>query len=451
MRATIFGAGNIGRGLIGIVLSQAGYDVTYVDASQGLVDSLAEAKAFNVVTPDGSSVTVPVASVVSAFDTEQVVAAVAESDLVATAVGAPILKVVAEPIASGLGKSDRTYVNMLACENAHPNGPLLREHVAEHIAIDDRFGFPEVVVDRIVSSEAGALDVLVEENFEFLVDANDWKGPAPESGIELVDPVDAYIVRKLWLVNGLHAATAYLGLDAGYNYIHEAISDAEIASVVSEIADLMVQTLERKYPSFTPGAFAHMATASQTRFADPEMVDPVHRVARNPIAKLQADERLLGPAIAAHETNGNLAPFAKVFNAAASGVDDDVPGATEFAAELSNGGILGLMSRLGAPQELLDHMESNPGETNMTREVTIKNPSGLHARPAAMLVEAMKGFDATAKVMKGEKSANAASIMSVLALGAVTGDLVTISTDGNDAEAAADYIEELLLSEKDGH
>ena len=87
----------------------------------------------------------------------------------------------------------------------------------------------------------------------------------------------------------------------------------------------------------------------------------------------------------------------------------------------------------------------------MSRQVTIQNPSGLHARPAAMLVEAMKGFDAKVQVLKGEKSANAASIMSVLALGAVTGDVVTITAEGNDAEAATDYVEQLLLTEADGH
>ena len=451
MRATVFGAGNIGRGLIGIVLHQAGYDVTYVDASAELVASLTEAQAFNVVTPDGQSSTVPVASVVSAFDTDQVVAAVAESDLVATAVGAPILKVVAGPIAAGLSMSKREHVNMLACENAHPNGPLLRSHVAEHLEIDARFGFPEVVVDRIVSSEAGALDVLVEESFDFLVEASDWKGAAPTSGIELVDPVDAYIVRKLWLVNGLHAATAYLGLASGYNYIHEAISDEEIASVVSDIAGLMVQTLESQYPNFETGAFAEMATASQGRFADPQMIDPVHRVARNPVAKFQVEERLLGPAIAAHAVGAELAPFATVFAAAASGVDDEVPGAEEFKAELANGGIAGFLARLGAPQDLLELLNEKTGETNMSRQVTIQNPSGLHARPAAMLVEAMKGFDAKVQVLKGEKSANAASIMSVLALGAVTGDVVTITAEGNDAEAATDYVEQLLLTEEDGH
>lgn len=453
MRATVFGAGNIGRGLIGVVLHEAGYDVAYVDAAEDLVTSLSESGSFNVVSPGGDSVSVPVASVISAFDTDRVVASVADSDLVATAVGAPILKVVAGPIAAGLLRSDREFVNVLACENAHPNGPLLRSLVADIADIREGVGFPEVVVDRIVSSEAGALDVLVEENFEFLVDANAWHGPAPRSGIELVDPIDAFIVRKLWLVNGLHAACAYLGLEAGYTYIHEAIRDPRISNAVSGIADLMVQALEADYPTFAPGEFARMAAASQERFANPQMIDPVHRVGRNPLAKMQADERLLAPALVAHRMGADLSPFAAVFSAAASGVDDDVPGADEFKAELSDGGIVGLLGRLGAPRSLIQIIDTHTteGDTTMTREVTIQNPSGLHARPAAMLVEAMKGFEATVQIHKGEKSANAASIMSVLALGAVTGDVVTIAAEGTDAQAAADYVEGLMLSTEEGH
>jgi len=72
--------------------------------------------------------------------------------------------------------------------------------------------------------------------------------------------------------------------------------------------------------------------------------------------------------------------------------------------------------------------------------VTILNPAGLHARPAAMIVEQAKGCDAQVTIAKGGKTANAKSIMSVLALGAVTGDTVTVSAHGPGAVSVVEDI-----------
>ncbi len=79
-------------------------------------------------------------------------------------------------------------------------------------------------------------------------------------------------------------------------------------------------------------------------------------------------------------------------------------------------------------------------------DVEITNPAGLHARPASLLVEAAKGLDAEINVLKGAKNANAKSIMSVLALGAVTGDTVTLTAEGPDAQSAVDQLTEILQS-----
>ena len=85
----------------------------------------------------------------------------------------------------------------------------------------------------------------------------------------------------------------------------------------------------------------------------------------------------------------------------------------------------------------------------MDREIIITNPQGLHARPASALVEQMKSFDAKVSVEVGAKSANAASIMSVLALGATTGNTARVTAEGADAQAALDAVELILTSEDD--
>lgn len=85
-------------------------------------------------------------------------------------------------------------------------------------------------------------------------------------------------------------------------------------------------------------------------------------------------------------------------------------------------------------------------ELGASREVTILNPAGLHARPAALIVEQAAKFDGDVNILKDGKNANAKSIMSVLALGAVTGDSVTITADGEGADEVLDQLEAIMTT-----
>jgi len=87
---------------------------------------------------------------------------------------------------------------------------------------------------------------------------------------------------------------------------------------------------------------------------------------------------------------------------------------------------------------------TGPAETRMVR---IANPHGLHARPAAQVVERAMAFDAAVTIAAGERVANALSITQVIALGANTGEEVTVSGTGDEAAAAVDSILEVLLSD----
>lgn len=85
-------------------------------------------------------------------------------------------------------------------------------------------------------------------------------------------------------------------------------------------------------------------------------------------------------------------------------------------------------------------------EDEASLEVTILNPAGLHARPAALIVELAKGFESDVSIVKNGKTANAKSIMSVLALGAVTGDAVVVTANGADADAAVEGITRIMVA-----
>jgi phosphocarrier protein HPr len=83
-------------------------------------------------------------------------------------------------------------------------------------------------------------------------------------------------------------------------------------------------------------------------------------------------------------------------------------------------------------------------EHTIERTVTIGSKSGLHARPAAIFVQKAKGFQSQITLTKNEKTANAKSILSVLALGAAQGDQVILKVNGDDAEIAIGELASLL-------
>jgi phosphocarrier protein len=82
----------------------------------------------------------------------------------------------------------------------------------------------------------------------------------------------------------------------------------------------------------------------------------------------------------------------------------------------------------------------------ITKNYIIKNTIGLHARPAALFVKQAAEFESSIKVAKENKEADAKSIISIMALGAVKGSEITITADGTDSEKAIEALIKLLDS-----
>jgi len=78
--------------------------------------------------------------------------------------------------------------------------------------------------------------------------------------------------------------------------------------------------------------------------------------------------------------------------------------------------------------------------------LTVVHPAGLHARPAALFVQAANQYSCEVKVLKGDKAVNAKSILGVLSLGVHCGEEITVFTEGEDAKEAISCLEELIKS-----
>ena len=101
----MYGAGNIGRGFIGMLLSQSGYKVTFIDVSKPLVDALNHRGSYPVrmLDTDGhEDVLVESVDAIDGLNETAVAEAIASTDVMATAVGANILPRIAKNIALGL-------------------------------------------------------------------------------------------------------------------------------------------------------------------------------------------------------------------------------------------------------------------------------------------------------------------------------------------------------------
>jgi phosphotransferase system HPr (HPr) family protein len=69
-------------------------------------------------------------------------------------------------------------------------------------------------------------------------------------------------------------------------------------------------------------------------------------------------------------------------------------------------------------------------------EVILTNETGLHARPASLLVKEASKYVSEIKLIKADREYNAKSIMGILSMGANKGTKLTIAAEGRDEKVA---------------
>ena len=83
------------------------------------------------------------------------------------------------------------------------------------------------------------------------------------------------------------------------------------------------------------------------------------------------------------------------------------------------------------------------------KKVKIRNPQGLHARPASLFVKIANRFESEVTVRKGSEAVNGKSIMGLMTLAANQGSLLELEASGSDAEQAVAELEKFLLSDEE--
>ena len=320
MLAVHFGAGNIGRGFIGSLLSQSGYEVMFVDINDEVVRLLKEKQEYRVIIADENrqeQLIRNVSAVNSQTEREKVIDYITKAHLITTAVGPHILPAIATILAEGLQKRitiNKTPLHIIACENMIGGSDVLKSHVFAKISETDKplfetyYGFLNCAVDRIVPNQKhdDPLSVVVEPFFEWVIEKQNIIGDIPPiQGAHFVDDLKPYIERKLFTVNTGHAIASYLGYYKKLQTIQEAMNDGEIRSDVEKALHESGAVLVKKYGWNENEHQSYIQKIIQ-RFLNPSISDEVVRVARSPIRKLGANDRLVGPATQYYDLFGQV-------------------------------------------------------------------------------------------------------------------------------------------------
>ncbi|MBR6761650.1 MAG: HPr family phosphocarrier protein [Oscillospiraceae bacterium] len=80
----------------------------------------------------------------------------------------------------------------------------------------------------------------------------------------------------------------------------------------------------------------------------------------------------------------------------------------------------------------------------VTLQYTIKDPAGIHARPAGLLSKTAKAFRSEVLIEKDGSTVNASKLMMLMGMGIRCGDTITITVQGEDESEAAEAIKAFL-------
>jgi fructuronate reductase len=184
-------------------------------------------------------------------------------------------------------------LTLLSCDNLANNGAVLRALMRDYLAaaqpdlldwFDRECRCPATMIDRIVPATTdadrtaveavlGARDegAVVTEAFSQWVIEDDFAGPRPrweDVGAELVADVAPYETAKLRMLNGAHSALAYIGLDRGHLYVHQAVADPDIHPLIERLMREEAAPTIDAAPGQDLSAYAE---ALMGRFANPAL------------------------------------------------------------------------------------------------------------------------------------------------------------------------------------
>lgn len=320
-KAVMYGAGNIGRGFIGKIFSESGYEVCFIDIDEKIIEQLNTDNQYpvNIAANDyNKEVIVKNVRAVNGMDTKAAAEVIAQADIMATAVGVNVLPYIINNICEGIKLREaagKPSLNIIICENLIGADKYLEKLIVD--AIDEKYipyikenlGLVIASVGRMVPvmtqemKGSNNLRIVVEPYEKLPVDKNSIIGEIPKlNKLVPFSPFDYYIKRKLFIHNMAHALCAYLGYHKGYKYIYECVNDRGIKDIARSAMLDVAKALNAQYGESMSELEDHVDDLLE-RFGNVALCDTVNRVGKDPIRKLKAGDRLVGAAIYCSDAN----------------------------------------------------------------------------------------------------------------------------------------------------
>ncbi len=335
-KAVIFGAGAVGLGFLGELLSRSGYQLTYVDTDLPLVRELngQGSYVFNKVGRDIKSIAVSNVQAISSDEPtgqRQMATTLGEAQVAFTATGARALPAIGAVLARTLSIMEPrpSPLNIFCCENHHNAALALREAtekaLGKETGLIEQLRFVNTVVARMCQRVTTAQrdltpltpnsdTVIVAEDYDRLpTDGDGVADPRPVvAGLEYFSAAKftAWDKRKLFAHNGIHALIAVLGKLGGYQYFYQAAEDPDISAITRRAMwDEVGRALVSEYPRFFSAQdFDDFATDLYSRLISPQFADTVDRGTRGSLRMIRPEDGRLSGA-AQFVASADIIPF----------------------------------------------------------------------------------------------------------------------------------------------
>ncbi len=287
-KVLFMGAGAIGRGYLPWALDESRYSYVYIDADAKLVDHLNASGGYSTYRVRGDEyqhkrVTVEAAYTPVTFNPQE------HADAVAC-----FFSVGPRNVAAAAALLRGTSIPLILCEN-EPDTVEAVKQVVGHDAV--YFAVPDVITSNTAPAhllQSDPLSITTEDGILYV-----------ESGPQNLHGALRFIARrqllreqwtpKLYLHNTPHCIAAYMGALMGVTYVHEAMTRRAAGEIVEGAMLEMLQVLKLQWE--IPHDFLEWYAAKElARFRCALLFDPVARVAREPLRKLELHGRLVGAA-----------------------------------------------------------------------------------------------------------------------------------------------------------
>ena len=287
-KVIILGAGAIGRGYLPWMLRSDDYDLIFVDSDSRIVSRMRDAGQYLTYRVrenqlESRNIRVHAAYVPGEFRP------IEHKNVIAC-----FFCVGPRSVGKGAELFKGTNIPLILCEN-DPNTVGIAKKIVGHDRV--YFAVPDVITSNTAPDyllEGDPLSVVTEDGVLFVE-----VGPGEVSGdIIFLDSKELLGIQwtaKLYLHNTPHCIAAYLGALVGATYVHEAMTIPEVDAVVRGAMEEMLKALKMRW-DISHEFLQWYADKELTRFRCNLLFDPVSRVAREPLRKLEVQGRLIGAA-----------------------------------------------------------------------------------------------------------------------------------------------------------